>query len=948
MNISERIKKITGVQEHEMGNFRLLFLHSLFLGVFQVFFFGVASSVFVKTYDSSYLPYAYLVGGVLGFFASNLFGRLQQRISVKLLYSGTLLILGVLLVIFILLSIFQDFAPALSQAVPAIMFVVGTSMVTLAALEFGGLTTRLFDLRQGKRLLAYVGMGEVLAGIIGYLSLSSIIKLLGAPYMALFIAVAGIAMSLFILSIIIAKNSEQLAKKPQQKAVKTKSKGGAFGEVLNNKLYRMMALFSLLAFSTVYFADFGFLGTIKEKSYSMMTSEAQQQYIVQFFAIFFAISKSFELVMSFLSARLTRQFGMKLALLGLSVLMAGAVILGTIDLAIEQKVGTLFFLFMAFNKLFDRVIRKAFTIPSFRVLYQAVEPEKQSRIQAAIDGGFQQIGMIGGAIVLIAVNWMFVSKKTIQYNDGSTLEVESVDLFWFSLVFVPVLLGWIAVSLRLYRLYKQRLVEALSTDDGGDEEVAAFYGKQVVEQLDTNESRKIQEEIYPAAIMQELEAIGLTRNANETSRKDLIRCFVEADFLRTPVHQAIELEVNLDIELRKMLKSSKDPVTSQRIIEMLVLSGSQSTGKLLPQLLEDANIRVQFGAIRAFAHQEHRASEKDELIIKQRLRDYVGHLCWMIAVRADVELEEDATTLLQGLKEEEEMYLDHLFLLLSFLYDQHHIRSIRHQLLFTETDEGHDFALELLDTVVEDDIKAFLMPLFENVSNDQKRILFREIFPNRALSVEARLAEILVHNFARTGTWIKYCALKMISKRLQGKLPMEVRALVFHPHALLHEPVFELFFQEDPESAEVYLQKLTREHREELRKMFRPGASPFRKLYGKIEALRKTSLLSQTRGDVLVDLSQHFAVYRRGKKWPITVPQGPLVIVGVRKNRKEEEELEELPIWVQGHNLEENIEDLHEQLGFDEFLIASRKMVYNCVLDDVHQTEEFTHQLATL
>ncbi len=101
------------------------------------------------------------------------------------------------------------------------------------------------------------------------------------------------------------------------------------------------------------------------------------------------------------SGRLLSQFGLKVGLLVLPVLLAlcaaFGIVIGAFDLGVAS-----FFVLVALAKLFAVVARSSTFEPSFRVLYQPVASADRLSYQSHVEGTAKQlaVGVVGVALLL--------------------------------------------------------------------------------------------------------------------------------------------------------------------------------------------------------------------------------------------------------------------------------------------------------------------------------------------------------------------------------------------------------------------------------------------------------------------------------------------------------------------------------------------------------------------
>ena len=239
MNIASRIYKSLNVMEGERMAISLLLTHSFFIGVFLSYYLAYANGAFLKAFDAEMLPYTYVLSGIAGFIASAIFSHFQKKVA----YSRV--IIGVLATIFLLIVSFIVGIAIIGEAdwLVFVMFVGLIPVFGLVAIQYGGMTMKLFDLRQGKRLYGIIASGEVISSIIWFFTIPIILPFLGETWYLLVGSLIGLGLGLFFQWVIIGKFSKQLSVKPKVDTApkpEAKKEKGSIAALLKNRYFSLI------------------------------------------------------------------------------------------------------------------------------------------------------------------------------------------------------------------------------------------------------------------------------------------------------------------------------------------------------------------------------------------------------------------------------------------------------------------------------------------------------------------------------------------------------------------------------------------------------------------------------------------------------------------------------------------------------------------------------------
>jgi hypothetical protein len=379
---------VLSIEPGEGRRIAWLSLHSLFLGTFIAFYFSAANGLFLAQFKASALPAAYIVSGLAGYVTVALFSLLERRLSAAAL---PLWQLGFLIAL--VTALWGAAVVTGSRWAAFAMFVAITPCFTVLNLEFWGLATRLFDLRQGKRLFGLLGCGEVVSSLVGYFLVPLILYFLADPLILLPFAICGLGACMLIVRAMAGRFPGALGGRPEARRTGPPLR---LADLCRNRYFLLIA--ALLATSVVanYLVDFSFLSMVRQRF------PASEQ-VAGFIGIFFGVTKVIELLMkSVVAGRLLTAFGLRfgLAALPLTLLLCatGAALAGA-----SMGPGALFFLLVVLAKLVWLVLRKSLFDPSLRVLFQPLPEGERLAFQSRLEGLVQQLSTGLAGLLLLAL-----------------------------------------------------------------------------------------------------------------------------------------------------------------------------------------------------------------------------------------------------------------------------------------------------------------------------------------------------------------------------------------------------------------------------------------------------------------------------------------------------------------------------------------------------------------
>lgn len=891
------LKALLGLRSASQEEFILvcwMFLHAFCIGLFVSFYFSTANSVFINDWGSSSLPYGYVGSGMLGILIVNIYSRLQSRYSAQWLYKAVFTFIALLMVSF---GIFHLMSWLPSNVLSAGLFILTAPLLTLCALETAGLSMLLFDLRQSKRFFALFSSGEILASIIGYLTIPLLIGQVGSAYNFLFFASAGALLALIVLGSILYKYKKQL----KQPAIKKSSKKEPKKSIYKDRYVALIAITVGLSYVAIYFADFGFLGALK-------TTYPDSDEFIKSISIFFAIVKFGEFLLSLLSGKILNKLGMRFGLIILPILMfictGLAFASDWIEGFTEISVVYLVFIFLAANKFVDRVVRKSIEIPATRILYMPLPASDRSYIQTKIDGNVQQIGTVAAGVSLVIFSFIFET------------EGGGIDVKWFTLAILPLLLIWILTSASLFSGYRSKLASMLknpitrdvdSTRSGVDvliEYIAKssnFYKTlwpllevmnltPLITPLDTSKSPiKVTDENGSAN--DDTDFLKIIKNQSEADKASLIYQAVSLkipsaksyiiDLLNSPAYAhliansipAYGNEIVNDLEY--VFNRSSQLNIKRKIIGIYRKINTPKSREILFELMDHNEPEVQHMALESLSKLEYTVRENQRAFVRKKISEYAENATWIYASLLDIRESQDMELLIEWLLGQLNRISKDILTLIGLIYGSGKTNIIRENLINTDMPDMKVFSLEMLDNLVDQSLKETFLPLFEEGSWSRKVRKMNKNFPQVRMPLDKRLGQLIAVNYATTGLLPKAEAIQVLHFEDSKTAKRSVAAALFSKNPLIYQTAaLALYQQNDYDHFEDRIHQLPDQTKEELLSLSRTKNIENELTYTKVKLLRSFEVIKEANHDYLTDLAGHIKLVKLNKDDRISTNKG--------------------------------------------------------------------------
>ncbi|MGI8893754.1 MAG: cyclic nucleotide-binding domain-containing protein [Bacteroidia bacterium] len=427
---------LLNVRKQEGKPVMLLFLHHFSLGIGVALFYTAANVLFLSNYDISYLPYVYLMAAVLMIVAARAYQYVEHHYKVTQTY--------ILSIIFLLVSVILFWLGLKVLGYLWIIFMMlawHRSIYLVSNLEFWGVSSSIFDIRQSKRLFSLISAGDVPAKLLGYLSVTALVPFVGTENL-LILSIVSFGVSIYVLQRILNIEGVEQALHHQESDNIYEIKSASFSKrFFRSDLVKALCYLSLWASLAFMILNYAFLHEVQGR----FKTEGE---LAQFFGLFYAIGNAIILLSKvFLTGRLVNKIGIKTTLIlsPLLILCFSFFILFTGS--DSKKIIWIFMIMM----LLGEVLQYSLYYPVFLALFQPLKTSVRNFGHIITKGIFEPIGLfIAGLALLVVFNFLDVH-----------------NLYYINIFLLISLLGWIAAVFYTGRVYlgslrdavKQRFVE---------------------------------------------------------------------------------------------------------------------------------------------------------------------------------------------------------------------------------------------------------------------------------------------------------------------------------------------------------------------------------------------------------------------------------------------------------------------------------------------------------
>jgi ATP:ADP antiporter, AAA family len=574
MKPTSTLLRILNVRSNEWKLVRTLFIFEFFQGAGIAFFFTSAFALFLDKFHISELPKVLIYSSFLLWIVGYIYSKLEAKMNIITLAKS--------MTLFIALSflLFRFSVDAMPPAFLYLMLAWFNVLYLLNNLEFWGITSLLFDVRQSKRLFGLISAGDIPAKFIGYTLALVLVSYIGTANL-LWVGFVCILASLPCLYSI--ERSGLLNRHHHHKDVKHAAHqvSHLVKNFSANALIRRIAIITLIASAAFIIVNFSFYAKVKEAIHSDIA-------LAQFIAFFFATVRVVALfVKTILTGRLINRLGIIKALLITPVLMILLVFSIIISDSSVSPQSFSLYLFGAMA-IFVDILRTTINTPVFLTLMQPLSTHERLRAHTITKGIMDPFASLLTGILLLVV----LRFEHDTHLSGLNYILLALGVFWI---------------IGIYRIHQQYLKTLLKTIGN------RFFNNT---EFSINDSSTLHWIKYKLSSGNETEASNILKMfaAHPTMfDNEIVLSALEHPSVKIKT-QAVQLAeqksiVESEDQLRKILESSSEPVLRAESIKALSKIHIREE-EILP-FINNANAAIQKAAITGILEYGNEESKRE-------------------------------------------------------------------------------------------------------------------------------------------------------------------------------------------------------------------------------------------------------------------------------------------------------------------------------------------------
>ncbi|BDD01344.1 hypothetical protein [Persicobacter psychrovividus] len=216
----------------------------------------------------------------------------------------------------------------------------------------------------------------------------------------------------------------------------------------------------------------------------------------------------------------------------------------------------------------------------------------------------------------------------------------------------------------------------------------------------------------------------------------------------------------------------------------------------LLNLLEYPQPSVSSAALQQLVNYQRNLSGEKHLKIRREIFELVQVTLWNLQVREDVKQYQGDEGLLVALKQEIKDNYSDILKMLTLIFDSDSMALVRDN-LFSPVYEQQSYAIELLDWLLDDEMKATVMPILGRYSPEEKIKQLRDFYLTYSLPYEQLLQTLVLRDYRYVNRWTKAVAMQLLKSYHSKQSHRIFVANLVNPDVLLAETAAQCLKQID-------------------------------------------------------------------------------------------------------------------------------------------------------
>jgi hypothetical protein len=340
----------------------------------------------------------------------------------------------------------------------------------------------------------------------------------------------------------------------------------------------------------------------------------------------------------------------------------------------------------------------------------------------------------------------------------------------------------------------------------------------------------------------------------------------------------------LDTLEQVFLQPEADNTLLSRIIRIYGKIGSPKAIDLLLTKIENQNRYLTRQAVLSLREAKFQATPANINRILNSIIRLITVMSWNFSVYQLLLKSRKSSLLLDAFDSEVQDNYHTLYHLLTLAYNSVSINNIRS--LLTEGDDTDiSYAIEMLDQILNEDIKQVFFPVIENLSIKSRVKQLEYFFQSEKNDPEDLINEIIIRDFNSISYYTKACAIFSLLTIRHPKISQELTAMLFHPDKVFQETASFVIEKIEPGFLNTIYPRLEPSVVSQIQNSLERSSNreiPYL-LFDRIRFLKHVKKCESISEDVLLEISRHMDLNNMSENDQLLIKKNdvhyPLIII---------------------------------------------------------------------
>ncbi|NME72178.1 hypothetical protein [Flammeovirga aprica] len=268
-------------------------------------------------------------------------------------------------------------------------------------------------------------------------------------------------------------------------------------------------------------------------------------------------------------------------------------------------------------------------------------------------------------------------------------------------------------------------------------------------------------------------------------------------------------------------KNGQIQQTKRLILQAYAKIGSEESVQLLSEKITSPERRISYEALSLLSALGWNAEDEYQILfLKEALKREANNCYWNIAVSLELEDTKENVLVQRAVQSEIISNYNQMFLLLDMLYDRGSLQLIRKNYELGTAD-SIGYAVELLDVLIDEDIKGYVLPLFEDASAEERVKKLQDLYYRESYSSDYALVRLATRDPNWLSSWARASALYALAFKPQICNPNMLVGYLFDSNKLISELAAWILKVNFPDVLEESFPRLDHKVESDLRELLR-------------------------------------------------------------------------------------------------------------------------------